>query len=1013
MCRTNENTTPTIAATVTLIFLFLIAPGTARGEPLTVPDNYIPAVSYLPDPDGSLDVAGAVARANEFQSWHQPAFNYGYSGATVWLRIHLRAPAAAGQHLLIAENPRLDDVRLYVETARGFTEELSGDRLPYVERSVEHRNFVFRLPADLTNIRSMYLSVRTTGPILVPLRVLTEDALHEADAAQNLFHGAYYAVMIVLFAYNLILFLSLRDLSFLYYVLFQAVIALLLATITGYADQFFWPHSVWLNQHGSILLVGLAAILGSLIATSFLSLQAKDRWVRYALRVVFLCGILGTGLALSPWLEFAHIFSQYASIVCLLCFIFAPLALGVRRGNRPARLLFFAWMLFVAGTFLFIGRNLGILPDNLWTRHGMHIGSVLEGITLSVALADRYNGMRFAALRSRLEIDRLHALDDLRSRFYANVSHEFRTPLTLILAPVERLLRETPAGENRGMLETIQRNALVLLRLFQNLLDLNRMDSGGLSPEWRRFDIVAFARRTIDHFRDAAQERGLDLEFSAAEDTVEIVGDPYLLERVLYNLLSNALRFTTQGRITVHVERAGDGVAIHVTDTGQGIAPEDLPRVFDRFYGTSGTGPGSGLGLALSREIVQLHEGSLRAESQQERGSCFTIELPARADEAAPEFQDFDRDLDELRRRRNAMLIDLPNAREEVAYIKRSKIDRRPAHHTDSEDDFQESSILLLEDNTELRNYLRETLAEHFYVTACGDGTEALARARSERPDLIVADIMTPGLDGYQLLAHCKQDAALASTPFIFLTARGDVQDRVRGLQGGADEYLAKPFQDEELIARVKAVLRGRRRAESDERRRVYAAFHDHLGGRLTDLMLLLNRRDANSDAPETLAKLREEIRSVLYEFRDFLSDEDDRASFAEDFADALHVILLRRYARAGRVLVFQSDASVTSLLRGPRREDVRSGLHTIAIELATNDLKYGGGVSQWELRRESGGLALRMHSATNYAAGTQRGHGRRNLHHTAAVLHGFVEEDNRDGVYSFTLRIPEEAVAV
>ncbi len=991
--------------TIVLVALLMFSHGSVYGGPgsETTTDKYVPTVSYVLDPEGRHTVSDMAGLADTFRPWDRPVFYHGYSRDTVWLRIHPLPAAKPGEqtYLLMVENPRLDDVRLFIETANEIRAEPAGDRLPFSARSVEHQNFVFQLPADLAAVRATYLRVQTTGPILVPLVVLTEGALSRMDSVHNLFHGAYYAAMIVLFSYNLILFFSLRDISFLYYVLFQVVISLLLATLTGFAERFLWPDSVWLNQHATIILVGLAAVLGSRVAASFLNLQARDRWIRYALTALLLTGLLGTLLALSPYLEFAHIFSQYATIFSLLIFIVPPLVLSFRPDSRATRYFLFAWMFFVAGAFLFIGRNLGLLPDTLLTRHGMHLGSVLEGIMLSVALGNRYNAMHYAALLSRLELNRLQEMDELRSRFYADVSHEFRTPLTLILSPVERLLRETPAGERQRMLTTIQRNALVLLRLFQNLLDLNRMDSGTMQPEWRRFDLAAFIRNAVEDFRIAAQERGLNLEFSSSPEPVHIIADPYLLERVLHNLLSNALRFTTQGHIRLRVSSGTDHADIEIEDTGRGIDPDNLPRIFDRFFGTSGIGPGSGLGLSLARDIIQLHGGSIQAESQTGVGSCFTIRLPARRQEPAPEFQDFTGDFDELRRRRESMLVAGPG---DAAYH------AEQSHPPDSRSDesFLEYTILLLEDNAELRTYLCETLAEHFQVTASADGSEALDRARSERPDLIVADIMTPGLDGYELLARCRQDPALSSTPFVFLTARGAVEDRVRGLQYGADEYLVKPFQNDELIARVKAVLRRRRTTESEVRGRVYAAFHDHLGGRLTDMYLLFHRPETEVEAQATLDKLREEVRAVLTEFRDFLSDEDDRANFAGDFADALHVILLRRYARVGRVLNFHGDESVSARLRGSRSTALRAGLHAVAIELATNDLKYGTGPSEWKLGfLQADRLVLRMQSASQYEAGNERGHGRRNLHHTVAVLHGNVEESTKDGIYRFTMSVP------
>ena len=447
------------------------------------------------------------------------------------------------------------------------------------------------------------------------------------------------------------------------------------------------------------------------------------------------------------------------------------------------------------------------------------VGLVAGQIVASVASAQAYE-------HERQRAEALAEVDRAKTTFFSNVSHEFRTPLTLMLGPEEDALASPERSLAGEALRGVHRNTLRLLKLVNNLLDFSRIEAGRAQARYQPTDLAALTVDLASAFRSAIERGGVrfDVDCPPLPDAVFV--DRGMWETIVLNLLSNAFKFTLDGRIAIALQETAHRAVLSVTDTGVGIPEHELPRMFERFHRIetpeARTHEGSGIGLALVAELVRLHGGEIRVTSQHRRGTTFTVSLPL-----GREHLPADRVVTVVA---DQQAVAVPRANPFVEEALRwvpagesgpTSVGKPPADDPDSARGMG-GRVLVVDDNADMRDYLTRLLRDQWTVEAAGDGEQALAAARERRPDLILTDAMMPKLDGVGLLQQVRADARLARTPVIILSARAGDESRVEGLEAGADDYLAKPFQAKELVARVRAHLesaRLRRAAETERNR--------------------------------------------------------------------------------------------------------------------------------------------------------------------------------------------------
>jgi len=409
--------------------------------------------------------------------------------------------------------------------------------------------------------------------------------------------------------------------------------------------------------------------------------------------------------------------------------------------------------------------------------------------------------------KTAIERTRTEATASLQTRFFVNLSHEFRTPLTLLLGPIRDALAGAYGELNprlRDQLGPMLRAADRLHRLINQLLDLARLEAGGLRLEARAGDLVAFLRALTLSFASRAEREGKSLLLEAGPEGIEVYFDRDKLEKIVYNLLSNAFKFTAAGgKIRVAVEAVTGTVRITVRDTGEGIPASELPYIFDRFHQADASPTrrheGSGIGLALAKELAELHHGALAAESQVGFGSTFTLTLPrGRAHLKDEEVIAEEADVEHSPSASGVDEVDGMGGGGSLGSTPAT-----PAHASSAQ---PIPTILLVEDNADVRAYLKSHLLA-YHVLEAEDGEAGLALALSALPDLVISDVMMPRLDGYGLCAALRKDRRTQDIPVVLLTAKAAEEDKIEGLKAGADDYLYKPFSARELLARTENLI--------------------------------------------------------------------------------------------------------------------------------------------------------------------------------------------------------------
>ena len=412
----------------------------------------------------------------------------------------------------------------------------------------------------------------------------------------------------------------------------------------------------------------------------------------------------------------------------------------------------------------------------------------------------------------------LAELDRAKTAFFSNVSHEFRTPLTLMLGPLDDVLSNSHgqlSAENRELLTIMRRNGQRLLKLVNTLLDFSRIEAGRVQAVYEPADLAAYTAELASVFRSAVEKAGMQLVIDCPPLSEPVFVDRDMWEKIVLNLVSNAFKYTLEGEIHISLRADRGSAVLSVRDTGTGIPEEELPNLFNRFHrikeARSRTQEGTGIGLALVQELTKLHGGTVGVESVHGKGSTFTVTIPLGKAHLPPERIGPRRTMESTALGASPFLEEalrwlpdvLPRDAEEfIALEDDLDISRHPLT-----DDKTRAKVVLADDNADMRDYVRRLLMSDYEVIAIADGREALEAVREHKPDLLLTDVMMPNLDGFGLLKALRADPEIASIPVVVLSARAGEESRIEGLKAGADDYLIKPFTARELLARVDGVI--------------------------------------------------------------------------------------------------------------------------------------------------------------------------------------------------------------
>ncbi len=758
----------------------------------------------------------AAGRSNDFQLSRNPARPPapGQTDTVFWIRIALQGPprdsgsidpgdptadsATPGQYRLAIERARLASVDLYVVAESKAPEDFavfrSGDTIAPVAQSYAYRYPVFAVEAPLAGVRAYYLRVHSPRSfVTLPLVLRGEAGQRRAELIETAIIAGYFSVAVAICAYNFILFLSLRLRAYLYYVLYQLSFAVAIFVYQGLfpfalPEEYFallQPYDIRML----LLAIHIAAIFGVLFVWAFLYNGRGDfvdtAGPRVAGVFVVLLGLhlYGPALLAASRLLFVLVF------VGLPLLGIASAVLRLIRRDRVGVYFLTAWGVVLAALAgLFMEHN-GILPYGALGRQGILVASAVEMTLLSIGLADRFR-------RIEIEGERARAANRAKTAFLANMSHEIRTPLNAILGMSE-LLVEAPLRETeKAYVRVLRRSGQALLSLINDVLDLSRIEAGKLVVEHTRFDLRELLQTTAEILAPSATERGIRFELRLDSALPgKVVGDPLRLRQVLLNLISNAIKFTSEGGVRIEVAPAPAKsaylVRFEIHDTGIGIPEEKLRHIFDSFTqadeSTTRRHGGSGLGLSISQSLVRLMGGEISVRSAPGKGSDFAFELSLPPDTQKPSSSPPSA---ETANPADGAAVAGPAIAGEERPDDSSGIEGGPR-------------ILLAEDNPDNQMLFRALLGKiECEIEIAENGRVAVQLAASRNFDLIFMDIQMPEMDGLEATRRIRSAEKLPGerVPIYALSAHAMQEDTERSLAAGCDGHLTKPINRARLL---------------------------------------------------------------------------------------------------------------------------------------------------------------------------------------------------------------------
>ncbi|MEX5342259.1 7TM diverse intracellular signaling domain-containing protein [Pseudomonas sp. I2] len=610
------------------------------------------AMQVYEDRDASASIAqvSSPAFASRFRLHHEEVLNAGYSTSVFWLKIDLRnvAPptAAPRQWLLELAYPPLDHVELYLPDGQGgyHLAQRTGDALPYASRQIRQNNYLFELPLPPGQATTAYLRLQSQGSIQAPVALWSAEAYLEDQPARLYVLGMIYGVLLVMLVYNLFIYVSVRDVSYLYYILYIASFGLYQVSVNGAGVAYFWPDSPWWANAATPLFIGAAGLFGCQFARHFLQMGTLSRGFDRLLQGLMAGGALVMLLAVSMRYGIAL---RMATVLALL-FTISIFSAGLYawwRGLRVARWFIIAWTAFLLGGLVNTLMVLGYLPNVFLTMYASQIGSALEVALLSLALADRINSLREEQAQTLRDTGRaleqlnqqLARSNQLKDEFLATVTHELRTPMNGVIGSLELMHTLPMSAEQAQYHRTASGSAQDMMAMVDDILILTELQAGRLRAQAAPFGLRRQLQELRAGFAGRALGKGLYLSLDIPADLPdELIGDAQKLLRCLACLVDNGLKFTHQGGVTVQVRgrRLGpDSLALTFTVSDSGIGFDDLDQatLYQRFFQVDGSMSrrygGLGIGLSICRQLGELIGARLSHESTPGLGSRFDLTL--------------------------------------------------------------------------------------------------------------------------------------------------------------------------------------------------------------------------------------------------------------------------------------------------------------------------------------------------------------------------------------------------
>ena len=780
----------------------------------------IPTFKFYNDPDCGLDF-------NEIASLPEDAFSAITNGQITldpsvggcnWYRVNLKNLADADRRFSIKCNDTfIRFINCYILEQDSLVQEFKGGlAYSFDTRPIAHRNSIFPLDLPAHARRTVYLEIDNRwDSFQLSVDLIEEKELQKQISSEYITIGCILGFSFLQILLSIILFIGTKQRLFGYYLFYTISAMLSYASFNGIDYQFIYP-GLHRFAHDSKLIISAFGILSLylLVAQYIREQQSQEppkTWHLKLALIGFIITILVASIQHSIIGTSDSVVSQFMKSVppSLGLQIIAGVVLfllirQVKRQpiwNNVVFLIGFSGWLAIA--FLSVLMNQGVVHINIPDYQFLSIGFVFEMTAIAIIMVDRIiklqrekTALSFEVDRARLEkiqAVKLQELDAAKSRFYTNITHEFRTPLTVI----KGLSEQIEGNEKKKIL--IQRNSNILLRLINRLLDLTKADKGELVLHPIQDDIVQYLKYLAESYRSWGAAKNIRLHFLPEMKECLMDFDPESIQEILSNLITNSIKYTEEGGdIYIFLEKEGSQLIIRVKDTGIGIEKKNLPHLFERFFqipNDQSQQAGTGIGLALCKELVELMDGTISVASEPGLGSEFKVVLPITADA----------------KRKDA----LSTFQFEETPAQYPVLTQDNSHSSETSESNEEQDLLLvIEDNEDVLHYITIFLQDNYKLLTAANGKEGEQLALEHIPDLVVSDIMMPEMNGLELCESLKTNILTSHVPIILLTAKVDQQAKVQGLMRGADAYISKPFDQTELLVRITKLIEQRKRIQ-------------------------------------------------------------------------------------------------------------------------------------------------------------------------------------------------------
>ncbi len=797
-------------------------------------------MDILEDKSGKLTLNDILhpETAKFFQQSSEKAPGFGFSNSSYWARIKIKSslPKDATYYIEL-KYPMLDHVELYIQDDNNNVRKfIVGDHYPFHQRILEYTNFVFPVSLQPEKEITCYLLCRTTSSVNLPLVLLSPSALVKTTSLEHLMQGIYFGIVIVMILYNLFLFISIRDIIYLYYVLFILGFLFFQLSLNGFSFQYLWPDSIWWANNNLPFFIFFAYMFGALFTRSIL--DTGEKLPRADKILCFLQYLAGIGMIISLFIGY----SLSIKLATALCFtlpvhIFCGIKIMLT-GYRPAIYYAVAWSVSLLSIVIYSAKTFALLPNIFITKWSSQFGSAWEVLLLAISLADRFHLLQEEKKRVQAEytvclkkanakldeknIELLAAnrkLNELnleledrvasrtaelsrtnyelsqeamerkkaenqaqaaslaKSSFLANMSHEIRTPMNAIIGLSGLALTHNRDDKIKNYLQIIANAGNTLLGIINDILDFSKIESGKLELENINFSLHSVMANISSMFTEKAGKQNIKLTVTVADDVPDkLKGDPLRLGQIIINLVNNSLKFTDQGEVTVEINRSdvNNGLItlfVSVTDTGVGLSDEQISNLFTAFSqadnSTTRKYGGTGLGLTICRQLVNLMGGEIKVASTLGKGSTFYFTAVFR-----------------------------PGS-EQLALT-----DKKTNHILQTNTTLRGALVLLVEDN-EINQQVALEILDSFGIQAdtANNGREAIKAVQQKKYAAILMDIQMPEMDGLEATRIIRHTAADRKLPVIAMTAHAMKSDREKCMEAGMDDYLAKPIVPDDLFS--------------------------------------------------------------------------------------------------------------------------------------------------------------------------------------------------------------------